>query len=408
MKLRDPGGSASSADTRRPYDTKQRIRTSRGPRSIEAALEDRGVPFDIERFQGVAMRRALGTHPNKALHPQECYWRFSAFRYVVDEARKTSGLSMAELEPVLFPTLDTGGATIERYYLDVPGEPVASHEIVNSVARIAYLRGWLLYIDADWLFDEGAFATSLGIADLLMMSEEDSDARAALSETNAASWRKSFRLRAADARSRRLSFCQHAKEAHRCLLTLVERAHDSSGGRQVQRWRRECPPEIYALSALMLLEVDLTESDVTVQWDARDSSLTDLLEVDGELLEEPNLVFLRDVRRAIQCLAGRQCEFVAPFAPERLARSIDSLHVGISWPHVVDMCGPNSFFEEIRAAPFEIDEGTKWVPFEKALYGGASVGCEALPAETVEACSTSEVFVDASGRSRDVWRPVEK
>ncbi|MBK6865985.1 MAG: hypothetical protein IPG91_22015 [Ideonella sp.] len=68
-----------------------------------------------------------------------------------------------------------------------------------------------------------------------------------------------------------------------------------------------------------------------VRWSALDPSQTDQIEVCGDLLSEPDLVFLRDVRRAIKCLSRRPRQEITMEAATALARSIWYLQVGIAW-----------------------------------------------------------------------------
>jgi hypothetical protein len=111
-----------------------------------------------ERFSGVSWESAFARRAaNKLTHPAEQYFRFSAFRYLVDESRKNARVNSSTLARVL---LDSEGDVnrLNRYYLDVPGEELPSLYICSQAAVAAFNEGWLPYLTADYLYDEGADA----------------------------------------------------------------------------------------------------------------------------------------------------------------------------------------------------------------------------------------------------------
>ncbi len=166
IPVREPGAAlaAQDVDGRLSYQTKSRTRATRGPRSMQAAIdrlalgEAHAISRMEERFSGVSWESAFGRRAaNKLTHPAEQFFRFSALRYLVDESRKNARVNSSTLSRVL---LDSEGDVnrLNKYYLDVPGEELPSLYICSQAAVAAFNESWLPYLTADYLYDEGAEA----------------------------------------------------------------------------------------------------------------------------------------------------------------------------------------------------------------------------------------------------------
>jgi len=166
VRVRDPGAAITADDreSRLPYQTKQRSRRTRGARSLEAALAAACVEgadaecFPQERFDGTTWTPVFFRGvSNKKMHPAEEFFRFSSFRYVVDEARKNARVGAVLLSEVLLGSSELV-YRLNRYYYDVPGEELPSLHVCSQAAVAVYNAGWLRYLTSDWMSDDGALA----------------------------------------------------------------------------------------------------------------------------------------------------------------------------------------------------------------------------------------------------------
>ena len=379
---RDPAAPISVAEGRDPRDTREHRSPTRGPRSLAAAIrETRANPsnrFDFDRFDPVDWRRVFQPcgdvdppSSNAKMSPAEAFFRFSAFRYVFDESKKQSRLSHAALEEVLLWKNQHGNA-VDKFYLDNPNRELPSLVHCIRAARSSYQRGWLPFISSDWLIDEGAMAALalLGLAPGLAGGEPVSSGRAGLGVVLED---EKIRRHIRNVRWRRVDFVISAQKAYEALVRFVEDqpSFGSSGLVATRRGVRECVRGVVAnggvqgsnrlVALLVQLDHQLARDDAEVRWEVRSSRLVDYIDLDGDLICEPKLVFRRDLRRLIAQLAPESLSAEVGSSCRHLAECIAVMAVGISWIDVARAISGDRFFEPVVCGQIEFDENARWV-----------------------------------------------
>ena len=324
-------------------------------------------PERSDRFHPISMRRAI--EPFKIGTPrltsQQSFWRTAGARFLVAESAHSSALGDADLESEL-GIANAEGRDLKKYVADFEDDPVMTPRMLSLSSRRAYLRGWLPDLTSGWLFDDGALLVALSVGDMVPVPGSD----AACTKQDAAAahvkWNDSYNKRVKIAKKKLHAFCNHARAAYKAMIEPSDLA--PCGARQhlvgVGVGDNAAERSTVALRALKKLERDLTDTrggmDL-VRWSALDPSLTDQIDVGGDLLSEPDLEFLRDVRRAIACLSTRPRQSIRFKSAMTLARSIWYLHVGIAWVDALYDREQNKLLVEFRPEPLDIDKDTKWV-----------------------------------------------
>lgn len=345
---------------------KRPLRYQQTTESMRADLRSEvPCPERSDRFHALSMRRAIepfknGTPP---LTAQQLFWRTAGARFLIAESSHASALGDADLESEL-AIANADGRVLKKYVADFEGDPVMTPQMLSRSSRRACLRGWLPNLTEGWLFDEGGLVVALSIGDMVPvpcddLSKVERDADAAHEE-----WNGKYRKRVNAARKKLHTFCLHALAAYRGVIGLSDVAGCGGSADAIGEGGTAATRTTAALRALKKLERNLTETRAAkslVRWKALDPMLTDEIEVCGDLLAEPELVFLRDVRRAIKCLSSRPRQLITIESATALARSIWHLHVGIAWVDALYGGKQNKLLFEVRPEPPTIDENTKWV-----------------------------------------------
>ena len=322
-------------------------------------------PERSDRFHAMSMRRAIepfktGTPP---LTAQQMFWRTAGARFLVAESSHASALGDADLESEL-GIANAEGRDLKKLVADFEDDPVMTPLMLSRSARRAYLKGWLPHLDDGWLYDQGALVVALTIGDMVPTPCAGSLPVARAADAAHANWNREYRKRVAAATKKLQSFCTHAQAACKGVLALLELKRSAARANSDEEGPIAHSCQTVALRALKKLECDLTETlgcKSLVRWSALDASLTDQIDVGGDLLSEPDLVFLRDVRRAVKRLSSRPRQDIAIEAAMALARSIWHLHVGIAWVDALYDGEQNKLLVEFRPEPLDIDEDTRWV-----------------------------------------------
>ena len=341
----------------------------RYPRSAAALfaepLNQNPAPCHSDRMHQLSLRRAIEPFATGAppVTPQQLFWRSAGSRYLIAQGALTSGLNDADLESEL-GIANAGGRVLKKFVADFEGDQVMTPLVLDRLSRRAYLRGWLPQLADGWLIDEGALVIALSIGNMVPepgvdLSEAVRDA--AIAHVN---WNRSYIERVESAQKQLGMFCKRATAAYRCVVALCETAFIGADAELSYESGSAASSWTAALRALKKLECDLTKTrreNSLVRWSALDPSLTDQIEVCGDLLSEPDLVFLRDVRRAIGCLTSSPRLSTSLESVKALVRSIWHLHVGIAWVDALFDREQNKLLFEFRPEPLDIDEDTKWI-----------------------------------------------
>lgn len=382
LRQRDSAAPISAAEGRDPRDTRKHCSQQRGPRSLADALRETCIDtedrFAFDRFDAVDWRLVVQPSvedgppsSNATIAPAEAFFRFSAFRYVFDESKKHSRLSHAALEEVLLEK-NQHGNTIDKFYLDNPKRELPSLVHCTRAARSAYQRGWLPFISSDWLLDEGAMAalSLLGLAPAALGDEQPTLGRVKLGQIPDDT---EIRGHIREVRWRRVDLANLAKEARDALLRFVEHQPSFGSSGPVAIGREACEPVRGVVAndsvqrpdrlAKLLGELDfhLARYDAEVRWEVRNSRLVDLVDLDGDLICEPNLVFRRDLRRLIAQLASESSSKDAGSSCRHVAECISVMVIGISWLDVARAISGDRFFEPLVCGTIAFDEHTRWV-----------------------------------------------
>ena len=322
-------------------------------------------PERSDRFHPISMRRAIEPFKNGTplLTAQQLFWRTAGARFLVAESAHSSALGDADLESEL-GIANAEGRDLKKYVADFEDDPVMTPRMLSLSSRRAYLRGWLPDLNSGWLFDDGALIVALSVGDMVPVPGSDP----ASTEEDAAAahvkWNDSYNKRVKIATKKLHAFCDHARAACKAMIELSDLAPGGAREHLVGVGDNAAERSTVALRALKKLERDLTDTrggmDL-VRWSAQDPSLTDQIDVGGDLLSEPDLVFLRDVRRVIACLSTRPRRSITFESATTLARSIWYIHVGIAWVDALYDRERNKLLVEFRPEPLDIDEDTKWV-----------------------------------------------
>ena len=341
----------------------------RYPRSAEALfaepLNQDPTPCHSDRMHQLSPRRAIEPFPTGTppLTPQQLFWRSVGSRFLIAQAALTSGLNDADLESEL-GIANAGGRVLKKCVADFEGDHVMTPLVLDRLSRRAYLRGWLPRLADDWLYYQGALVAALSIGDMVPEPGDDLSEAVHYAAIGHVNWSRSYIKRVESAQKQLGMFCKRASAAYRCAVALCEIACIGANAELIYESGSAASSWTAALRALKKLECDLTETRRAaslVRWSALDPSLTDQIEVCGDLLSEPDLVFLRDVRRAIGCLTGRPRLSTSLESVKALVRSIWYLHVGIAWVDALYDGKQNKLLVEFRPEPLDIDEDTKWV-----------------------------------------------
>lgn len=379
---RDPAAPISAAEGRSPHDTREHRSPVRGPRSLAAAIRKTSTeaerPFDFDRFDPIDWRPVLPPQVNDTpstsnakTSPAEAFFRFSALRYVVDESKKKSLLGHAALEEALLEKNQNGNC-IDKFYLDNPKHELPGLTHCIRAVRNAYSRGWLPSISSDWLIDEGA-AAALALLGLTPRSAGPDSTASVQIGLDDAPTDENVRYQVREVRWRRLELLNAAKLAREALLSFsVERQRvDSPGlgapmrkiGSSAQdpvaiggRQRLGC-----LVQRLAELDRQLARDDAQIRWEVRSSGLVDLIDLDGDLVFEPKLVFRRDLRRLIAQLDLGCASTELHAACIHVAECIATMAVGISWFDVAREITGSRFFEPLVGGQIEVDADVKWV-----------------------------------------------
>jgi len=354
IRVRDPGAPLSAADEHHlPYQTKLRTRPVRGPRSLEAAIAQikdidgrGGEPFPSERFSDVAWTPVFGRDSaNKAIHPAEQFFRFSAFRYLVDEGRKNARACSRELAQVLLQDAEAVNR-LNRYYYDCPSEELPSLHTCSEAAAAAFNAGWLPHVGADSLSDDGARA----VLRLINLRKCDEQAESGSEIVVAVGFGKSPSAVEAcidEVRSCRLAIGKRARTAMKSLFELcaaLDTVHDMPRCRVADATKLSRSVSAKALSAaksLQALEVSLRPL-TEVRWKVDVPSEDFVKEVGSLASDLPRHADLSGVRERIRALG----------------RTLATLRTGISMANVARRLGGGNFFEEIEvpASDEDLDE----------------------------------------------------
>ena len=256
--------------------------------------------------------------------------------------------------------------------MDNPKHELPSLVTCLRAGRIAYQRGWLPHISADWLIDDGAMA-ALALLGLAPGSTGDGLSSPDRTILGPVSEDKEIRRHIRDVRWRRVDRVKAAQLASEALLSFVEdqRGFDFSDRVAIRRavgdllrhkattGNEHRPDRLVAL--LVKLDHQLARDDAEVRWEVRNSSLVDLIDLDGDLLCEPKLVFRRDLRRLIAQLEREPFESEVGSSCRHVAECIAVMSVGISWIDVARAISGDRFFESVECGQIEFDENTRWV-----------------------------------------------
>ena len=334
--------------------------------SMQADLSS-GVPCPelSHRFHTMSFRQAIEAFEDgrPALSEPQMFWRTAGARFLHADSSCASRLADPELESQL-AIANAGGRDLKKYVADREGDPVMSPQMLSRSSRRAYLSGWLPNLGDEWLFHQGGLVVALTIGDMAPAGCDDMSAVARAADAAHAKWNGKYSKRVDAASKKMHSFCSHARAAYKSVMVLRELNCPAANANSEEDGPISPSCQTVALRALKKLECDLTETlgcKSLVRWSALDASLTDQIEVDGDLLSEPELVFLRDVRRAIKCLSSGPRQGISIEAATALARSIWHLHVGIAWVDALYDGEQNKLLVEFRPDPLDIDEDTKWV-----------------------------------------------
>lgn len=348
IRVRDPGSAVTADDLehRLPYQTKRRTRPTRGPRSLHAALSETRLDSSDEnrlcweRFSGTTWTSVfLPATSNKKTHPAEEFFRFSAFRYVVDEARRNAQVGLRELAEVLL-----GGADavhrLNRYYYDVPGEELPSLYRCSEAAVAAYNSGWLPYLSADWMVDDGAEAV-LHLINLRSCSSRAESTAARIEAFGFGKLEPQVEVRVSRARDARLKIGRYAKGALKELRIVCPALDSSLAAWPIAVSAKASPDPAQcdraaepAARALMKLYTLLRQPSRSVLWDvnARAGS------------------FLRELRELSEALKNAVSP---PMLQERMVAlgwTLVSMQTGISMPELARELGGGNFFQRIEGA----------------------------------------------------------
>ena len=345
---------------------KRSLRYQQTAESMRADLRSEvPCPERSDRFHRLSLRRAVepfrsGTPP---LTAQQLFWRTAGARFLVAESSHASALGDADLESEL-GIANAEGRDLKKYIADFEHDPVMTPRMLSLSSRRAYLRGWLPDLTCGWLFDDGALIVALTIGDMVLLPSGDLAGTEQAATAAHVKWNDSYNERVKVATKKLHAFCKHARAAYKGVIELSGLAPGGTTEHLVGVGDNAAERSTVALRALKRLERDLTDTrggmDL-VRWSALDPSLTDQIDVGGDLLSEPDLVFLRDVRRAIDCLSTRPRQPITFESATALARSIWYLHVGIASVDALYDREQNKLLVEFRLEPLDIDENTKWV-----------------------------------------------
>ena len=334
--------------------------------SMQADLSS-GVPCPelSHRFHTMSFRRAIEAFEDgrPALSEPQMFWRTAGARFLHADSSCASRLADPELESQL-AIANAGGRDLKKYVADLEGDPVMSPQMLSRSSRRAYLSGWLPNLGDEWLFHQGGLVVALTIGDMAPTRCSDMSAVARAADAAHAKWSGKYLERVSAASEEMHSFCAHAQAAYKSVTGLCKRDCPGRDADLQGVARNSSSCLTVALRALKKLERDLTETlggQSLGRWVALDPSLTDQIEVCGDLLSEPDLVFLRDVRRMIACLSTRPRQPITFESATALARSIWYLHVGIAWVDALYDREQINLLVEFRLEPLDIDEDTKWV-----------------------------------------------
>lgn len=363
IAVRDPGAALTAEDllNRLPHQTKRRTRRTRGFRSLAAAVAaiassvGSDEPFPSERFCDVTWTPVFGSgSANKAIHPAEQFFRFSAFRYVIDEARKNARVNSEVLAEELLGSADAK-YLLNRYYYDCPREELPDLGVCSAAASAAFRNGWLPYLTADWLVDDGAYAV-LQLINLHVEKLEEGDGTSTCTAEGLGKTSEELENVLGESRSRRLDIGVRARAAMKALKRLyltLDAALGESPGSALRACKRRTSTSAAAKSAaksLSGLAVALETCGREIRWEVRASSSDFLRELAGLVSDVVTAPEARDLQERTRAFG----------------HVLSTLHTGISMTDLARRLGGGNFFDLIEASGTD-EEINQVVDFEEVV-----------------------------------------